>query len=290
VFKTAVDFAKRWGDFVEIRHTFFSCSFALAAMMVAARADRGWPGWLAFAVVLMGVFFGRICFIAWRHAVEQKDLNAGLLKFSIAVGSAGLILCGALLLAVKGQGLCLYTAPLAILLIWLGTRSRRYTDFYSFYYGGVYALAPVGAWMAVTGSLSWQPFLLGAINALWVSGLETLSDVSVCRVSRSETACGHSLVACWGEKNAVSYAFLVHLIMLMGMAVFGFLAFFKLAYMIGVVFIALVVLMEHWIARIRKKHWLGNAFFRLNMVVSLVYLAAVGCEVVLSFFDNFYRQ
>ncbi|MBP5760088.1 MAG: 4-hydroxybenzoate octaprenyltransferase, partial [Verrucomicrobia bacterium] len=98
------------------------------------------------------------------------------------------------------------------------------------------------------------------------------------------------LVACWGEKNAVSYAFLVHLIMLMGMAVFGFLVFFKLAYMIGIVFIALVVLMEHGIGRIRKKHWLGNAFFRLNMVVSLVYLTAVGCEVVLSFFDNFYRQ
>ncbi|MBR6464372.1 MAG: hypothetical protein IKS81_03685, partial [Verrucomicrobia bacterium] len=72
-------------------------------MMVAARANRGWPGWLAFAVVLMGVFFGRICFIAWRHAVEQKDLNAGLLKFSIGCGSLGLILCGALLLALKGQ-------------------------------------------------------------------------------------------------------------------------------------------------------------------------------------------
>lgn len=69
------------------------------------------------------------------------------------------------------------------------------------------------------------------------------------------------------------------------MAVFSFFALLKIAYLVSVGFITLCVLIEHWIAKIRKQHWLGDAFFRLNLVVSIVFTVAFACEMAFPFFN-----
>ena len=64
------------------------------------------------------------------------------------------------------------------------------------------------------------------------------------------------------------------------LAVFGVLCGFKLAYYFGIVVILACLIMEHWLARRRKGDWIQNAFFRLNSLISVAFLAVTTIEVV----------
>jgi 4-hydroxybenzoate polyprenyltransferase len=75
-------------------------------------------------------------------------------------------------------------------------------------------------------------------------------------------------------------AFLSHLIMCGLLLAFGLLCRFRAAYLIGWIMIVGCLSLEHWIARRRSLHWVQNAFFRLNAVVSLAFLAVTIAEVV----------
>ena len=67
--------------------------------------------------------------------------------------------------------------------------------------------------------------------------------------------------------------------MLILLVVFGLLAAFKMAYWIGMVIITACLGLEHWIARKRSLDWVQKAFFNLNAIISLVFMAMVVVEV-----------
>ena len=62
----------RWGSFVKFHHTVFALPFALAAMAVAARENRGWPGWRTFALILAAMVCARTCAMAFNRIVDRK--------------------------------------------------------------------------------------------------------------------------------------------------------------------------------------------------------------------------
>jgi 4-hydroxybenzoate polyprenyltransferase len=71
--------------------------------------------------------------------------------------------------------------------------------------------------------------------------------------------------------------------MWMILAAFGILAGFRLVYYLGLVFILCCLTLEHWLARRRSLNWVNNAFFRLNAVISAVFLAVTLTEIVFPF-------
>ena len=90
----------------------------------------------------------------------------------------------------------------------------------------------------------------------------------------------HSLVVAWGLKNALQAAFLAHMVMCGLLLAFGLLCQFRIAYLVGWLLIVLCLALEHWIARRRSLNWINLAFFRLNAVVSVIFLAVTLAEVV----------
>ena len=93
-----------------------------------------------------------------------------------------------------------------------------------------------------------------------------------------------SLAVRWGIVNALSAAFLSHLIMWGLLFAFGLLSSFRVAYFVGLVIILTCLLLEHWLARRRSLNWINNAFFRLNALISVVFLVVTATEVVFPFF------
>src|SRR5476651_121537 len=63
---------KKWGGFVRFSHTIFALPFALAAMLVAARDTRGWPGWKTFGLILAAMVCARTCAMAFNRIVDRK--------------------------------------------------------------------------------------------------------------------------------------------------------------------------------------------------------------------------
>src|SRR5450759_5518986 len=96
----------KWLSFVRFSHTVFALPFALAAMLVAARANRGWPGWRVFGLILAAMVCARTCAMAFNRIVDRKfdALNPRTANRHLPTGQISLP-SAILLWAISGAGL-----------------------------------------------------------------------------------------------------------------------------------------------------------------------------------------
>jgi 4-hydroxybenzoate polyprenyltransferase len=284
----------QWASFVRFSHTVFALPFALAGMAVAARANHGWPGWRTFGLILAAMVCARTCAMSFNRIVDRKfdALNPRTADRHLPAGQINL-LSAVTLCALAGAGLigasyllnplCFYLSPVALVVICFYSLTKRFTDYTHVFLGLALALAPVGAWLAVKGTdvSIWeilQMVVLAAAVVLWLVGFDIIYALQDHEFDRAHGL--HSLVVAWGPKNALQAAFLAHLLMCGLLLAFGLLCRFRFAYVIGWLIIVGCLLLEHWIARRRSLNWINVAFFRLNAVVSAVFLLVTLAEVI----------
>ena len=276
-------------------HTVFALPFALAAMMVAARDTRGWPGWRVFGLILAAMVCARTCAMAFNRIVDRKfdalnprtrnrHLPAGAISLISAISLCALAAAGLIAASWLLNPLCFYLSPVALVMVCFYSLTKRFTDYTHVFLGIALALAPIGAWLAVKGANVApleiaQMFVLAASVILWLVGFDIIYALQDYEFDRSHGL--RSLVVAWGPKNALAAAFLAHMFMCGGLFGFGLLCRFRIAYVIGWLVIVACLVMEHWIARRRSLNWINIAFFRLNALVGVVFLIMVATEVIL---------
>ena len=306
VSKSMFSYLTKWASFVKISHTVFALPFALAAMAVAARDDRGWPGGQKFGLILVAMVCARTAAMAFNRIMDRKfdaknprtasrHLPAGQISLVSAwtlwaLSAAGLIAASWFI-----NTLCFALSPVALAVVCFYSLTKRFTDFTHVFLGIALALAPIGAWMAVTGSFDFWPakcaeghwplqhsallpLLLAVAVVFWLIGFDIIYALQDYEFDRSHGL--HSLVVRWGPKNALAGAFLAHLVMCGVLFAFGLLAGFRIAFIVGWVIIVVCIVMEHWIARRRSLDWINVAFFKLNALISVAFLVVVVAEVV----------
>jgi len=287
-------FILRWASFVKFSHTVFALPFALAAMAVAARDNRGWPGWRTFGHILAAMVCARTCAMAFNRIVDRKfdALNPRTTTRHLPTGQISLVSAMVLwVLAAAGliaasfflNRLCFYLSPIALMVICFYSLTKRFTDYTHIFLGISLALAPVGAWLAVKGSSvsGWeiaQMLILAGAVILWLVGFDIIYALQDFEFDRKHGL--HSLVVAWGPKNALQAAFLAHMLMCGLLLAFGLLCQFRIAYLVGWLLIVCCLALEHWIARRRSLNWINVAFFRLNAVISTIFLLVTVTEVV----------
>lgn len=284
----------KWASFVRFSHTIFALPFALAAMAVAARENRGWPGWRVFGLILVAMVCARTCAMAFNRIVDRKfdalnprtasrHLPAGTISLASAVSLWALSAAGLIAASYFLNPLCFWLSPVALVVICFYSLTKRFTDYTHVFLGVALALAPVGAWLAVKGThvsgLEIAQMLALALGViLWLVGFDIIYALQDYEFDRKQGL--HSLVVAWGPKNALAAAFLSHLLMCGCLALFGVLCGFRFVYGLGWLLILVCLLLEHWIARRRSLNWINVAFFRLNAVVSAVFFFIVLAEVI----------
>lgn len=287
---------RKYAEFVKLSHTLFALPFALASMIVAARDDRGWPGWKTFTLIVAAMVTARTCALSFNRIVDRHFDKANPRTAMRHLPSGQISLGGAIGLCV-GSGLaflattyfinaiCFYLSPLALFLICFYSLTKRFTDYTHLFLGIALSLAPLGAWLAVRGGFAiWPmhesvvlPLLLAFAVVFWLVGFDIIYAIQDYEFDRSHGL--HSLVVRWGVKNALGIAFLSHLLMWSLLAVFGLLSGFRLAYLIGLFIILVSLVLEHWLARKRSLKWINVAFFRLNAFISVVFLVVTAAEI-----------
>lgn len=283
----------KWADFVKIAHTVFALPFAVAAMAVAARDNRGWPGWRVFMLILAAMVCGRTCAMAFNRIVDRRfdalnprtanrHLPAGKVSLASAitlcvVSGAGLIVASYFL-----NPLCFYLSPIALAVICFYSLTKRFTNYTHIFLGIALALAPVGAWLAVRGFDITrievvQMLVLALCVVLWLAGFDIIYALQDYEFDRKHGL--HSLVVAWGPANALKASFLAHLLMCGLLLLFGVLCGFRVGFIVGWIVIVGCLCLEHFIARLRSLKWINVAFFRLNAVVSIIFLLVTVAEV-----------
>jgi 4-hydroxybenzoate polyprenyltransferase len=293
---------------VKFSHTVFALPFALASMMLAARDQRGWPGWRVFMLVLAAMVSGRTCAMAFNRIVDRRfdalnprtagrHLPAGAISMTSAVSLC--LLSGAGLVAASWalNPLCFALSPVALFFVCFYSLTKRFTDFTHVWLGIALAIAPIGAWLAVKGGVEFLPMIDGKLKLshsafvplvmamsvlLWLFGFDIIYATQDYEFDRRQGL--RSLVVRWGPKNALGVAFIAHLLLWILLAIFGALAAFRLAYWLGLVVIGVLLLAEHLLARRRDTASINVAFFKLNGTISTLFLGLVAVEVMFPWF------
>ena len=313
----------KWGGFVKFSHTLFAMPFALASMMVASRehyfylagakaalppeaAKYGFPGVKLFVLIIVCMVCARTCAMAFNRIVDRKfdAKNPRTAERHLPTGEISLFsawslcaLSGAGFLAAAGfiNTACLVLGPVALFFICFYSLTKRFTDYTHIWLGVALALAPVGAWIAVKGGTMTElfnmwplnqsllpPVVLGISVVFWLIGFDIIYAMQDFEFDRQHGL--RSLVTAWGPKNALTAAFLSHAVMLGLILIFGILLKMRVAFLIGWLIILFCLAFEHWLARKRSLSWINTSFFKLNALISSVFLFVVATEILFPFF------
>jgi len=289
-----VSYIRKWGEFVRFSHTVFALPFALAAMVVAARENQGWPGWRTFLLIVAAMVCARTCAMTFNRIMDRdfdaanprtamRHLPTGQISLAGAWILWSLSALGFIAVTYFINALCFYLSPVALGVVCFYSLTKRFSNYTHLFLGIALALAPVGAWLAVDGAAI-QPLEVAAMLVLsiavvfWLVGFDIIYAMQDYEFDRQHGL--HSLVVAWGPKNALDAALLSHMLMWGLLLVFGLISRFRMVYLIGLLIILVSLLFEHWLARRRPLNWINLAFFRLNALISTVFLVVTVGEVV----------
>jgi 4-hydroxybenzoate polyprenyltransferase len=297
--------------------------FALASMMVASREHYfymegakdglpelalrfGFPGVKLFVLIIVCMVCARTCAMAFNRIVDRKfdaknprtaerHLPAGEISLFSAWSLCFLSGAGFLIAAGFINTACLVLGPVALFFICFYSLTKRFTDYTHLWLGIALALAPVGAWIAVKGGTMAElfqmlplgqsllpPLVLGISVVFWLIGFDIIYAMQDFEFDRQHGL--RSLVTAWGPKNALTAAFLSHMIMLGLILLFGILLKMRVAFLIGWLIILFCLAFEHWLARKRSLSWINTSFFKLNALISSVFFFVVATEILFPFF------
>ena len=144
---------------------------------------------------------------------------------------------------------------------------KRWTWISHLWLGAVDGLAPMGAWVAITGKLPWQSWALGAAVAAWVAGFDCFYSLLDQEVDRREGL--NSVTTRFGVEGAFWGARILHVATVVLLVVTGLGLPVGVLYWIGVVFVATLLLYEHSLVRPGDLRRLDAAFFTVNGVISV---------------------
>ena len=272
-------------EMIKWEHSIFALPFALTAMLLAA---GGLPGWRTVAWIVVAMVAARsaaMAFNRWADAdldatnprTSNRAIPAGLLTRKFVLGFILAAVLVFLLAAAELNRLTLELAPLALGVLLGYSYLKRFTRWSHLGLGLALGLAPAAAWIAVRGSLDPRILVLTAAVTLWAGGFDVLY---ACQDYEHDRAAGlHSLPQAVGIAAAFRVARAMHLAAFLALAWFAWLFDFAIAGWLGVAAVGLLLAYEHAIVSPRDLRRLNAAFFTMNGVIAMVFLAFVSADL-----------
>lgn len=278
---------KTYGNLVMFSHTIFSLPFAFVSMLIAADGMPKLSIFLWIGLAFLGARTGANAI----NRVIDKDIDAknprtagrhmpmGIVKSYEVIAITAVSF---LLLAIASymlNPLCFMLMPVAIGLFLLYSYTKRFTWACHIVLGIISGGAPVGAWIAVTGKFAWTPFILGAANALWVSGFDIIYGSQDVDFDRREGL--YSIPSVFGVKNALLISRLFHTAAVAILICIYFIANMGWLYLIGLTAVAWLLYKEHTMVSPTNLTNVNIASYNINQLVSIVFLIFSVADVFL---------
>lgn len=271
-------------DLIKFEHTVFALPFAYLGMLLAA---VGWPSWPQFIWITVAMAAARTLAMSANRLADQKldsrnPRTAGRPLTTGAVTS-GTVWAGGLLSTLVLAGAAFALGPLpfrllpgALILLIGYPFTKRFTLASHFILGATDALAPMGAWAAIRGSLFTSAdipaWLLFIIVTLWIAGFDIIYACQDTEFDRREGL--HAIPARFGIRAALRLSAVCHAVTTALLIGLGAVVGLGLSYYLGVAVAAALLAYEHAIVHPQDLSRLNLAFFNVNGVISLTLFAA----------------
>lgn len=272
--------------FVKFEHSIFALPFAyagafLARQQVPSFAKMFWITLVMVAARSLAMGLNRVI----DHEIDARNPRTAIRE--IPAGkltlSQGISFCG-ISLAVLAFGLyhlpqlTWYLSPIVVAAFVIYPYTKRFTSLCHVFLGATIGLAPVGAWVAVTWHLSWQPFLLMGVVTFWIAGFDIIYACLDLDFDRKEGI--HSLPVSLGVAGALLVTRGFHLLAAALMLEVGLVLDLGLIYYIGVGVVAGLLAYENAIVSAKDLSRINTAFMTMNGIISVVYAGFVTADIL----------
>ncbi|HEV8365310.1 MAG TPA: UbiA-like polyprenyltransferase [Gemmatimonadaceae bacterium] len=280
--------ASRWThyiNFVKLPHTVFALPFALVGATLATNVrpvTLGALGWIVLAFTaarFAAMGFNRIVdreVDAANPRTAGRELPRGALELGEAIVAVSVACALFVLAAWQLNPLCAWLAPLALGWVFFYSYTKRFTKWSHVVLGIGLGIAPVGGYLAVTGSWSdpwWLLIALAGAVMTWVGGFDILYSLQDVDFDRERGL--HSIPAALGTRRAITVARVMHALTVFALVLAGIRADVGLFYGIGVAVVALLLAFEHRLVHPNDLSRLDAAFFTMNGVISITFFVFV---------------
>ena len=269
---------------VKFSHTIFALPFALIGFTLAvAWADAGFD-WLLLVYVVLCMVFARSAAMAFNRYID-RDIDKDNERTAVREIPAGVIAPKAALtfvvvncLAFIGvtwliNPICFFLSPVALLVVLGYSLTKRFTFLCHLVLGLGLSLAPIGAYLAVTGVFDWMPLFFSFAVLFWVSGFDIIYALQDEAFDKSHAL--HSIPVRLGKQSSLRLSTVFHVITAGFIVAAGVYASLSILYWVGAtVFIALLAY-QHTLVKPNDLSRVNLAFFTTNGIASVVFAVFV---------------
>jgi 4-hydroxybenzoate polyprenyltransferase len=277
----------RLARLVRLEHTVFALPFAYVGAFLAV---DGWPGLEAMVWITVAMVGARTLAMGLNRLVDaeidarnprtaNRELPSGALSRNQVVALCLLALAVYLVAVFQLEPIVRWLWPIPVLMFVVYPYLKRMTWLCHLWLGASLGLAPVGAWVAVTGELPWQAWALGGAVCLWVAGFDLFYSLFDREHDLAEGL--HSWATRFGVDGVFRGARAMHAGSVALLAAAGAGLPVDAWYWLGVVVVAVLLVYEHSIVRPDDLRRLDAAFFTVNGLLSIAFAVFVGLDSLL---------
>ena len=278
---------KNYLSLIKFSHTIFALPFAVIGFFLATIQIASPIEWVKFIYVV----FARSAAMAFNRYIDRdidkanartaeiREIPNGTIKpksaFLFVIVNCVLFIATTYFI----NPLCFYLSPIALIVVLGYSLTKRFTALCHLVLGVGLSLAPIGAYLAVTGKFDWLPLFFSFAVLFWVSGFDIIYALQDEEFDKQQKL--HSIPVMLGKKNALFLSTILHIITASLILFAGFYAEFNYFYWIGSgIFIALLVY-QHLIVKPSNLSRVNLAFFTTNGIASVVFSVFVLLDLFL---------
>lgn len=275
---------------VKFSHTIFAMPFAVIGFLLAVVMKDFDFNWKLFGLVILCMVFARSAAMAFNRYIDRefdkanprtviREIPSGIISERSAL--LFVIISSALFIAATWfiNPLCFYLSPVALAVVLGYSYTKRFTFLCHLILGVGLALAPIGAYLAVTGKFDLLPLLFSFTVLFWVSGFDIIYALQDEEFDRSKQL--HSVPVLMGKKGALLFSRVLHACSA-GLVIYaGIYADFDLWYWVGTLCFTGLLIYQHTLVKPHDLSRVNLAFGTTNGIASVIFAVFVTLELLL---------
>jgi 4-hydroxybenzoate polyprenyltransferase len=282
---------KNYLSLVKFSHTIFAMPFALIGFFLAIQYAHFDFDWKVLVYVVLCMIFARNSAMAFNRYIDRKidlanprtaevrEIPNGTINPTSAL--TFVVVNCALFIATTFfiNTLCFYLSPIALAVVLGYSLTKRFTALCHIVLGLGLALAPIGAFLAVTGYFDWLPLFFSFAVLFWVSGFDIIYALQDEAFDKGEKL--HSIPVWLGTSKALNLSKFLHMLTASFIIGAGILGDFSIIYWVGATIFIGLLIYQHLLVKPNDFSKIGLAFFTTNGIASVVFATFVLTDLFL---------
>jgi 4-hydroxybenzoate polyprenyltransferase len=278
---------KNYLSLIKFSHTIFAMPFAVIGFFLGTSSpallpqEKGVNSQIhLFILVLLCMVFARSAAMAFNRWADKKydkeNVRTKIREIPSGIISANNALTFVIINCIFFIGttflinpICFYLSPVALIVILGYSYAKRFTPLCHLILGLGLSLAPIGAFLAVTGEFQLLPLLYSFVVLFWVSGFDIIYALQDEKFDRSQNL--KSIPVLLGKKNALLFSRILHIVSASVVLYAGYFAGFHLWYWIGSALFISLLIYQHTLVKPNDLSKVNLAFFTTNGIASVVF-------------------